>query len=61
MITGMKNMDVTANIARNLKVLALIGTAFCATSASAQNTVITADKMIDVPVSYTHLRAHETN
>ncbi len=41
-------MNVTARFARNLKILALIGTAFCATAASAQNSVITADRMIDV-------------
>ena len=41
-------MHLTVNFAKNLKVLALIGTAFCATAANAQNTVITADKMIDV-------------
>lgn len=41
-------MDVTAKFARNLKILALMGTAFCATAANAQNSVITADKMVDV-------------
>lgn len=41
-------MHLTVNFAKNLKALALISTVFCATSVSAQNTVITADKMIDV-------------
>ncbi|MFN3451082.1 MAG: amidohydrolase family protein [Sphingorhabdus sp.] len=44
----MRTMHLTVNFAKNLKALALISTTFCGVSASAQNTVITADKMIDV-------------
>lgn len=41
-------MKKTGNFGRNARILALGGAAFFATAASAQNTVITADKMIDV-------------
>ena len=41
-------MKKTGNFGRNARILALCGAAFFATAASAQNTVITADKMIDV-------------
>ena len=41
-------MQSTVNLVRKLRVLALCGAAFFATAANAQNTVITADKMIDV-------------
>lgn len=41
-------MKKTGNFRRNARILALGGAAFFATAASAQNTVITADKMIDV-------------
>jgi imidazolonepropionase-like amidohydrolase len=44
----MGNMKKTGNFGRNARILALGGAAFFATAASAQNTVITADKMIDV-------------
>jgi imidazolonepropionase-like amidohydrolase len=41
-------MQKTVNFVRNARVLALCGAALFATAANAQNTVITADKMIDV-------------
>ena len=41
-------MKKTGNFERNARILALCGAAFFATAANAQNTVITADKMIDV-------------
>lgn len=41
-------MKKTGNFGRNARILALCGAAFFSTAASAQNTVITADKMIDV-------------
>ncbi|WP_430445524.1 amidohydrolase family protein [Sphingorhabdus contaminans] len=41
-------MEKTGNFGKNARILALCGAAFFATAASAQNTVITADKMIDV-------------
>jgi imidazolonepropionase-like amidohydrolase len=46
--TGSKNLQRTINFRRKLRLLTLGGVAFLATAASAQNTVITADKMIDV-------------
>ncbi|TSB04695.1 metal-dependent hydrolase family protein [Sphingorhabdus contaminans] len=44
----MGNMKKTGNFERNARILALCGAALFATAANAQNTVITADKMIDV-------------
>nr|WP_246087145.1 amidohydrolase family protein [Sphingorhabdus contaminans] len=41
-------MKKTGNFERNARILALCGAALFATAANAQNTVITADKMIDV-------------
>lgn len=41
-------MKKTGNFGRNARILALCGAALFATAASAQNTVITADKMVDV-------------
>lgn len=41
-------MKKTGNFGRNARILALCGAALFATAAHAQNTVITADKMIDV-------------
>lgn len=41
-------MKKTGNFGRNARILALCGAALFATAADAQNTVITADKMIDV-------------
>jgi imidazolonepropionase-like amidohydrolase len=46
--TGSKNLQRTINFRRKLRLFALGGVAFFATGANAQNTVITADKMIDV-------------
>jgi imidazolonepropionase-like amidohydrolase len=46
--TGSKNLQRTINFRRKLRLLTLGGVAFLATGANAQNTVITADKMIDV-------------
>jgi imidazolonepropionase-like amidohydrolase len=51
--TGSKNLQRTINFRRKLRLLTLGGVAFLATAASAQNTVITADKMIDVLTSKT--------
>ncbi len=41
-------MQKTVNFGRKARILALCGAAFFATAANAQNTVITADKMVDV-------------
>ena len=41
-------MKKTGNFGRNARILALCGAALFATAANAQNTVITADKMVDV-------------
>lgn len=41
-------MKKTGNFGRNARILAICGAALFATAASAQNTVITADKMVDV-------------
>jgi imidazolonepropionase-like amidohydrolase len=44
----MKNMQKTMNFGRKARIVALCGAALFATAANAQNTVITADKMVDV-------------
>jgi uncharacterized membrane protein len=41
-------MKKTGNFGKNARILALCGAALFATAAHAQNTVITADKMVDV-------------